>query len=78
MYLVLVAAIILACSGCSSAQKPDPCTPQARAALLALYDKASAQVIDTGACDDVERIEDCREYAAVESDFAMTEAALCQ
>ena len=76
MWLVVVAAIMLACSSCSP--RPPSCTPEARANLFALYARAADGVIADGACDKYAKVEQCPAYMALETHFAAAAAALCQ
>lgn len=68
--------LVILLSGCSP-QKPS-CTPESRDALRGLYEHAAGEVISSGACDQMQRVEDCPAYMAVEAQFTIAEKALCQ
>ncbi len=64
-------------TGCAGKQEP-ACTPESVAALRTLYSHAARDVIESGACDAVERVEHCSEYLALEKHFELTSKAMCQ
>lgn len=71
--LAILGVFVVACS----AAKP-PCTPTARDALLELYKAAANDVINSGACDGAQQIEQCPAYIALETHFTLAEKAMCE
>jgi hypothetical protein len=72
----LAVSLALVLTACSGAQKPT-CTEQSLNALRELYGRAARDVIESGACDSVERIEKCASYRAVEADFKLAMEGMC-
>ena len=64
----LVCALALACGACGGAQKP-ACSPESKAAVKELYAAAARDVISSGSCDKVQRVETCSAYMAVEANY---------
>lgn len=71
--LVSLALLFLGCAG----TPPQTCTPEARDALIAVYEEASGAVIDRGACDKYDRIEDCPAYLALEAHYLAARKGIC-
>ena len=67
MTRALVLALALAGAACGG-QKP-ACSPEATAAVKELYAAAVQDVIGSGACDKVQRVENCAAYMAVEANY---------
>lgn len=71
---VALALLVLGCSG----NRPQSCTPESRAALTALYEKAAVEVVTSGACDssgpDVTK---CPSYALLEQQMRLAQRAMC-
>ncbi len=74
---VLAAGCALVFASCSGASKP-PCTADDVTALRSLYTRAARDVIESGACDGVKRVEDCTEYMLVEKHFELAGKAICK
>ena len=68
MTRALVCALLLVASACGGGQKP-ACSPESRAAIKELYSAAASDVINSGACDKVQRIETCAAYMIVEANY---------
>lgn len=68
---------LMAASSCSHPSKP-PCSEASVTALRLLYERAASEVIGSGACDKVQRIQDCEAYMLVETQFAIASKAMCQ
>lgn len=64
--------------GCAGRTQPPPCTGTELRALRSLYERAARQVIDSGACDEVQRVENCAEYMVVEVNFRLAAKGMCQ
>lgn len=45
--------------------------------IRALYERAAAQLIDSGACDAYQAVEDCPGYRALEEHYALATEAMC-
>jgi hypothetical protein len=71
---VCAAALVLCCSGA----RPKTCTPEARAALVSLYERAAIEVVTSGACDSVADVTACPAYLAVDAHMAIAQKALCE
>jgi len=63
--LGLGCAVLVSCGG---AQKP-ACSDNAIAATRLLYQEATKQVVDSGACDAYQAIADCPDYQAIQRAF---------
>jgi len=72
-YALMLGVVLTSCHPAK-----DPCTPDARNALIALYVEAANRVIDSGACDAYSEVSACPAYAVVEAHFTAAETALCQ
>lgn len=70
-------ALALALLGCSGATPPATCTQEARDALIAVYEEASGAVINAGACDKYDRVEQCPAYMALETHFLSARKGIC-
>lgn len=70
-------ALALLVLGCSGATPPATCTPEAREALLRLYEEMGSEVINSGACDKYDRIEDCPAYLALEAHYLAARKGIC-
>jgi len=57
-------------------QKPS-CTQESLNALRTLYSYAARDVIQSGECDAVKRVEDCAAYRAIELHFEVAAHAMC-
>ena len=73
--LGLAAALVVL--GCSGATPPATCTPEAREALIALYEDASGRVISSGACDAHQRVEECPAYMVLETHYLAARKGIC-
>lgn len=73
--IVIVAAFVL--GGCAG-NPPRTCTQESRDALVVLYKKAAEGVIESGACDNVQRVEHCAAYMQIEAAMAMSQKAMCE
>jgi hypothetical protein len=71
---LMVGALLLA--SCSPA-KP-PCTEESLNALRALYAQAAKEAIESGACDSVQKVDQCESYRAVELHFKIAMKGLCE
>jgi len=68
--------LVLALSSCATS-KP-PCTEESLNALRALYAHAAKEAIESGACDSVQKVEDCSAYRAVELHFKIAMKGMCE
>lgn len=71
--LASLALVALACSGTPS----KTCTPEARDALGVFYAAMASEVINAGACDKFERVEDCPSYVALEVQYLAARKGIC-
>lgn len=69
VFAPLVVALALS-MGCAGGQKR-VCTPETRAAIKELYVAAVQDVIGSGACDKVQRVEHCAAYMVVETHYVV-------
>lgn len=67
------ALVVLGCAG----DRPKTCTPEAREALTTFYAAMASEVINAGACDKFERVEDCPSYVALEVQFLAARKGIC-
>jgi len=72
-----VAALALALLGCSGATPPATCTPEAHEALVTLYGQMAGEIINAGACDKYDRVEQCPAYMALETHFLSARKGIC-
>lgn len=71
---VALALLVLGCSG----NRPQSCTPESRAALTALYEKAAVEVVTSGACDSSGPVvTDCAAYQIVAAHMRVAQKAIC-
>lgn len=66
---------LLALAGCTGRS---PCTQEGLRAMRLLYTGAARRVIESGACDQHIRVEDCPEYRLVEVQFETAAGELCR
>lgn len=74
---VLTCFLAVALSACAGAQPAPKCTQASLDAMRELYEQAASQVINSGACDKVQRVDQCPAYMAVEAHFAAA-MAVCK
>lgn len=63
----LVCALLLVASGCGPTRPA--CSPESKTAIKELYSIAVAEVIGSGACDKVQRVENCSAYVVLETHY---------
>ena len=71
--LVPAAGLLVACAS----TPPKTCTPEAREALLTLYGQMGGEIINSGACDKYDRVEQCPAYIALEAHFIAARKGIC-
>ena len=77
---MLTRAAALACLAslvCCSGAPPQTCTPEARAALTALYEKAAVQAVEAGECDSAPSAEECLAVKTLTVHMRMAQKAMC-
>ena len=72
MRTLVVAMALIACAP----SKP-PCTEASVSALRELYTHAARDVIESGVCDSIQKVEDCPQYRAIELHFEVASVAMC-
>lgn len=71
--MVSLALVLVACAG----DPPRSCTPEARSALVKLYEEMGSEVINAGACDKYTKVEDCPSLRALEVHYLAARKGIC-